>query len=715
MLRHAKFIGLLSSTARFCGDRRGSVSIVFAVAAVPALALVGASIDYTRGTGMVVQAQAAADAAVLAAGAQAGATQAARQTVASNIASAYFGAAASKLSLVITESDNANDASIPPGYYQVTITGAMPTIAAKLVGKSTMKFSVVARATSNGVSNTKPLEMALALDNTGSMSGNMADLKAAAKTLVDTVMGSGGGAARVSVVPYVAVVNPGLTDATSVTNYIDTKMANPFNGVWQRGAWLTYTKNCSLYWGPPSGGGGGGGGGGGAGSGGTGDARDIIDILKPIRHLAMELFGVSSAHAADVTPNTISPLTTKTWTSPQSGKTYTYPTGFQTVGKDIWGAYSTGGCDWLANPDTVSHYELFNRIKNPAGGTTTWKGCVEARLSKSEQQWVNSNWGWGLTASKDYDISEDAPTTSDTASLYVPYFAPDEPDYSPYTWAYVAPGAYSSANQGFHNNYLKDGGYLSTSDQGSIPSTWNWTQLGQYDWGGGQYILKYDGKTNAAIIQETPDANGYTYGPNMGCPDPILRLTNDKATVTAKIDGLKYWQSGGTIISEGLAWAWRTLSPNKPFADGKAYATTGLQKVIVLMTDGVNELIDNANNASGYNSAHVSDYSAYGYLGGARVWNANNIQTYAGFQTLMDNRLTAACTAAKNAGVIIYTVVFNHTGYLTSSQQSAAQNLLKNCASKTTYSYVATDSATLQSAFAAIAVSATSGTLRLVQ
>ena len=706
MLRRTKLTNLLASTARFRDDSRGNLSVIFSVVAIPALALVGASIDYTRSTGVISQAQAAADAAVLAAGAQAGATQAARQTIATSTANGYFGAGASKLNMTITETD------VSPGLYEVTITGSMPTIVSKVLGKSRMQFSVTSRATTNGVSDSKPLEMALALDNTGSMSANMADLKSAALTLVDTVMGSGGGAARVSIVPYVAAVNPGLTDATSVASYIDTQMANPFNGIWQRGAWLTYGKPCgSPYWG----GGGGGGGGGGAGSGGTGDARDIIDILKPIRHLAMELFGVSSAHAEDVTPNTVPPLTTKSWKSPNSGQTYTIPKGFETVTKDKWGAYSTGGCDWLANPGTVSHYELFKRVKNPAGGTVSWKGCVEARLSKKEQQWVNSHWGWGLSASKDYDISEDAPVAGDTASLYVPYFAPDEPDYSPYTWAYVAPGAYSAANKGFHNNYLKDGGKLSSSDQGSIPNSWNWKQLGQFDWSGGQYLLKYDGTTNAAVIQETPDANGYTYGPNMGCPDPILRLTNVKADVTAKINNLKYWQSGGTIISEGVAWAWRTLSPNKPFADGKPYATTGLQKVIVLMTDGVNELIDNANNASGYNSAHVSDYSSYGYLGGARLWSVNNIQTYSGFQTHLDNRVKDACTAAKNAGVIIYTVTFSHTGYLTSSQQAAAQNLMRNCASKTTYSYVATDSATLQSAFSAIAVSATSGTLRLVK
>lgn len=46
-----------------------------------------------------------------------------------------------------------------------------------------------------------------------------------------------------------------------------------------------------MYWGPP------------------GDARDILDILKPIRHLAQELFGVAAAHASDVTAGTTTPLT----------------------------------------------------------------------------------------------------------------------------------------------------------------------------------------------------------------------------------------------------------------------------------------------------------------------------------------------------------------------------------------------------------------------
>ncbi len=171
------------------------------------------------------------------------------------------------------------------------------------------------------------------------------------------------------------------------------------------------------------------------------------------------------------------------------------------------------------------------------------------------------------------------------------------------------PGAYSASTQGFHNNYLPDG-------VNDLPASWGWTPLQSVGWGNGQFLLKYDGATKAAIIRETPDSSGVTYGPNAGCPDPVMRLTNNQGNVLSKINNLNYWQSGGTVISEGLTWAWRTLSPNAPYADGAAYGAKGVTKVIVLMTDGVNELIDNGNNATSFITANLSDYSAYGYLGG---------------------------------------------------------------------------------------------------
>lgn len=121
-------------------------------------------------------------------------------------------------------------------------------------------------------------------------------------------------------------------------------------------------------------------------------------------------------------------------------------------------------------------------------------------MTKEEQQWLNSNWGYSYTA-KDFDVvSEDAPTTADARTLFVPYFWPDEPDYSPYSWGYKAPGAYqpTASDRGFHNNYMSDG---------TIPTTWGWRQLDQVDWDGHRRILKYNG-SSAAIIQGDAGSRG---------------------------------------------------------------------------------------------------------------------------------------------------------------------------------------------------------------
>ncbi|MCC2102523.1 MAG: hypothetical protein KDJ20_00025, partial [Hyphomicrobiales bacterium] len=70
---------------------------------------------------------------------------------------------------------------------------------------------------------------------------------------------------------------------------------------------------------------------------------------------------------------------------------------------------------------------------------------------------------------------------------------------------------------------------------------------------------------------------------------------------------------------------------------------------------------------------------------------------------------------AKAAGVKIYTVMFNHAGYLTTTQQAAAQTLLGQCASQTNYAYTATDATSLTAVFTAIGASASGSGLRLVK
>ncbi|MCB1533544.1 MAG: hypothetical protein KDJ44_02165, partial [Rhodoblastus sp.] len=240
----------ISKTAkRFLRRDDGSVAVIASVAIIPVLAAVGGAIEFNRLNGVKVAAQAAADTAVLAAASKASLSQSERQAIAAGAVNAIFGARASVLGLQTVETD------VSTGLYEVKITGYAPSVVQKLIGLDRLNFSVTSRATTSGVSAARPLELALALDNTGSMSANMGDLKAAAKSLVDAVMGSGGGAARVSVVPYVAVVNPGLTDAASVANYIDTTAVNPFNGIWYRDWQVTQGAGCTPNWGGSSGGG----------------------------------------------------------------------------------------------------------------------------------------------------------------------------------------------------------------------------------------------------------------------------------------------------------------------------------------------------------------------------------------------------------------------------------------------------------------------------
>jgi Flp pilus assembly protein TadG len=705
-----------TAAGRFRPARSGTVAVIFGLAFLPLMLMMGVAVDFGRAATTKSRLQAAADSAVLAAGARSSATQSVRRQVAQNLVAANLGPtlngqtvqvialpapvapatagvcpASSGLTVCVSETEPS------AGTYQVRVNASIQTTVMKIAHIDSLSLSANSEAKNIGVSSDQPLEIALALDNTGSMKDDMPSLISAAKNLAQTVMGaSSGGAVKVSVVPYVAAVNPGLTDLSMV----DTAANAPFTGDWFKGGWIAYHYNCPMNWGS-------GGGSGGAGGGGSGDANDLIELLNPFRRIARELFGVASAHAADVTPNTIAPLTLQDMTSTaktnpgNNKKTYKVPVGF---GASWNTGTDSGRCDWLTNPSIVSNYELFNRVRNTSGGAVAWKGCVEARASKAE---LDSVYG-ANAAHKDYDVTDEAPSAANTKSLFTPYFAPDEPDYSVLRWAYVAPGPYVAANQGFHNNYQSDGSIPSSGANPSA-SNWGWT-LETGGWSG-ENILKYNGATNSAIITET--GGGRTYGPNAGCPDPVLRLTNNQSQVVSKIDALTYWDNGGTIVSEGLMWAWRTLSPNAPYADGKAYGTTGLKKVIVLMTDGVNMLNDNGDRANTRDTSHISEYSAYGYLGSDRLYWNNNVQTFAQATTHLDNRLTTACANAKASGVKIYTVLFS--AYLTAAQKTASEALLGSCASQASYAYSASDASGLNTAFSNIASSAVASPLHLTK
>jgi hypothetical protein len=352
--------------------------------------------------------------------------------------------------------------------------------------------------------------------------------------------------------------------------------------------------------------------------------------------LARALFGVSQAAAASapgVTANTVDPIS-------YSNMGYTpgspYVTDSSTA--QVPDGFSTYYFCYLAQPSVISHLDLFNRIPS-----ASWKGCVEARIAP-------------------YDVTDDPPVSTDAQTLFVPYFAPDEPN--------------TSTTAVFNNDYMSDYHYGWEARFGAPPG---WYGMEPF-----RNILKYDAK-NTATLQETGPSSK---GPNAFCPDPLLPLSSNKAAVLAKIDSLSIWEGGGTINSEGLMWGWRTLSPNAPFAMGGPYDKTN-KKYIVLMSDGLNSLVANRPNSS---TTVLSDYTAYNYLVAGR-FGALNFQTAEAF---LNERMLTACANAKAKGVGIFTILFRET-------DQATKDIMQQCASAPGQAIYAADATALGDAFQNIA------------
>jgi hypothetical protein len=180
-----------------------------------------------------------------------------------------------------------------------------------------------------------------------------------------------------------------------------------------------------------------------------------------------------------------------------------------------------------------------------------------------------------------------------------------------------------------------------------------------------------------------------------------LPLTANKATVTSKIDSLNYWNDGGTIASEGVAWGMRVLTPDYPFKEGKP-ASDKLRKILVLFGDGKNNVPMNIDN-----SPMLTDYTAYGYASGRMLAEGaftglsndpgeNAPILEAGTQAFVDQRMALACENAKAKDITILTILFKETDWSTAQAY-------KNCATDANSAIVASDSVAMADAFADVA------------
>lgn len=193
-------------------DRSGNVAIIFGIAAIPVFGLVGAAVDYSRANSARTAMQVALDVAALTVAKEA-ANLTSNQV--QNKAKKYFNAQfdrpdVKKLNLTFTMVSNG------PGDFTVLAeaTGFIDTSIAQVIGKKTIDLRTDAQVRWGF----KALELALALDNTGSMAqkNKMTELKSAVKLLFSILKTNSKvpGDTKIAVIPFNTVVNVG-------TEYVD--------------------------------------------------------------------------------------------------------------------------------------------------------------------------------------------------------------------------------------------------------------------------------------------------------------------------------------------------------------------------------------------------------------------------------------------------------------------------------------------------------------
>jgi Flp pilus assembly protein TadG len=273
----------------------------------------------------------------------------------------------------------------------------------------------------------------------------------------------------------------------------------------------------------------------------------------------------------------------------------------------------------LRNRPNESVMSLFGGIL-----TERWKGCVRARMDP-------------------YDTQDTPPSSTNNATLFTPYFAPDE--------------GFVDRRNG--NNYV-------LLNLIGLPVT---------------NVVKY-------FLPSLRSGGG---SPNYKCGEPIQPLTNDRATVTSRINAMV--ADGNTVIPEGLAWGWRLISPGAPFSEGAPYSQQDVVKAIILLTDGENSVQGNG--------SFGSNFTAYGY----KNIPASNNQIGSNPNGTLDAKTTEVCNNIKadkdgnpnDKDILLYTIIFD-------VNSNSIQTLMRNCATDPGKFFNSPSADTLQSAFQSIAV-----------
>ncbi|MDF3062392.1 MAG: hypothetical protein K0S06_2501 [Microvirga sp.] len=616
---------------RFHRNESGNVAMMFGLALIPLLGLAGVAIDYSNATRTQVDMQSALDGAALAGVSHLKKPDAELKEVVGKYLNANLPSSLRGKPFEIEVRDNRS-------VLLVRMTAEVKSNFTQVIGSPSMTL----RSTAEARRSTDNAEIVLALDTTGTMRPHIPALREAAKDLIKAVYEKAGDqdSVKIALVPYVTAVNIG--SHPSRMDWMDVAGDAKFHGENFEKVRF-YDKRCD----PPP--------------------PPVVAMPKP-KPTPTPTPPKPSEPKPPAPPKPKPPAPPP---SPDLGSAEELlpKSKFAAHGKALQQAAleaarmgldvllhairpspaQAGPRSWpygevdsppdctkeLRTPAKVNHFDLFAAAEVP------WKGCVEARPYP-------------------YDVTDEKPVVGTPDTLFVPYFWPDEPESS-------APN--------IRNTYLIDNatmpGWVKNNTDGALKQAWVW-------------------KYNKGPKPKTDDVSFLTIGPNAACPDPVVPLTSNRAKLTGALDSLRAYAASGTNIGEGLAWAWRLVSPGEPFTEGAPYGPTN-KKYIVLMTDGFNEVVPQSV------SWNKSDYTSVGYAAKARLGTTD----LPSMTKVLDKRMAEVCTNIKAQGIQIFTVLYDPVGRNASSD---VENLLRNCStSPKTHAYKASSQADLVSAFKLIA------------
>ncbi len=311
------------------------------------------------------------------------------------------------------------------------------------------------------------------------------------------------------------------------------------------------------------------------------------------------------------------------------------------------------------SPARGSHSATLPNIVDPRAiggtswGTAAWKGCVKARPFPFEET-----------------SAEATPTTS-----------PFEPYIWPSTAETVVWGGVTYAGPNYWTNT-------------TTTETW----------------INFPNASGKAFQRANVGWQaGSQAGPNRGCGFPIMPLQPFKGIAKQHINALAVGAKNGTTATLGFSWSWRLLSPDwrnwwqngtwysyngttrnstsTPVGIPRDYATAN-DKIVVLFTDGQNEMGDGTPNSS-----QSCCTSAYG------DWTTRPIGTTP--VTELNTRTVQVCNAMKARGIKIYVVL------LYASPPPAVLNTFNQngCASGAGYFFQSATGADLRTVFREIGAS----------